>query len=190
MIVISAGHHPEAVGATYEDFSEFPETGLWAGLIVKYLTEVYQTRAEVAPFGTLGDKVRWIKERHAAEGVQIAIEIHFNSAPGAEPGKVRGCETLHYPGSAVGKEFAEKINPAMAEFTKDRGCKEGCHHESGKPLYFLQKTPCPALILEPEFIQNVAWIKENRAKVCAALAEAIYEAVEQHYHSIPSHSPR
>jgi N-acetylmuramoyl-L-alanine amidase len=194
MIVLSAGHHPNALGATFEGNSEFPETALWASQIAKSIEDIYRAQVEVAPLTTLGNKVRWIKERHREIGVQLAVEIHFNSAPGAKPGTVSGCETLIYPGSTTGRWYAERINPAMAEFTKDRGIKDGWYKmdrpgvvdfygdEDGDemPDYFLRKTPCPALILEPEFIQNWDWIQKNRVKVCEALAEAIYEAVEEH----------
>lgn len=190
MIIISAGHHPSATGASHKGLTEYPETAVWAATIVHILKNTYRTRAKLCPTGTLPDKIRWIKEQNAKEGVSLAVELHFNSCEG---GGAEGCETLYYPGSELGKQMAELINPAMAALTtKDRGVKPGWYKMDRPgiidfygdvdgdetPDYFLRKTPCPALILEPQFIQEIAWIKRNRLACCRALAEAIYEAVE------------
>jgi hypothetical protein len=73
----------------------------------------------------------------------------------------------------------------------DRGAKEGWYKmdrpgvidfygdEDGDemPDYFLRKTNCPALILEPEFIQQYGHIKNSRKVGTQAIAAAIQETL-------------
>ena len=60
---------------------------------------------------------------------------------------------------------------------RDRGTKEGFHVPSKKPLYFLKKTNCPAIIIEPEFLQSYRKTinKHKIVDFCYALINALEE---------------
>jgi hypothetical protein len=180
MILVSAGHHEGAKGATWEGHSEWPQAVLWQDLLVQYLGDV----GEKVPHGKLRDKVEYI---NAAQAV-CAIEIHFNSAKvnGRHVGS--GCETLHYPGSVQGEQLAWFVQRALAEdFHPDRGVKEGWYRMDRPGVvdydgdvdgdekidYFLRKTHCPAVIIEPEFIHNWDAIEHHRAHACMSMAREL-----------------
>lgn len=169
-IAISAGHHPSRPGACYKGFCEHPEAVLWATLVVDLLG--YQHAVQVPP-GTLREKVGFIN----GLGCEAAVEIHFNSAVDRDGNRVgEGSETLYYPGSARGRELAERLQSAIApHFPPDRGVKEGWYRmdPSKGPDYFLARTRCPAVILEPEFIHHVERIRSRRDAACAAIAAAL-----------------
>ena len=186
MILISAGHHPTKPGACFEGFCEHDEALRWAAAIFSILSP---TEALLVPPGTLKDKVGFINARKCA----LAVEIHFNSAKqwvdrdndgvvdeGEDFHVGRGCETLYYPGSAKGREAAKIVQAAMAEtLPPDRGVKEGWYRMNPKfgPDYFLKKTRCTSLIIEPEFIHRKDLIVKHRQAVCVDLANAIKEVV-------------
>jgi len=91
--------------------------------------------------------------------VDAAIELHFNSAhPNA-----RGSEMLHLDTSKNGEWLARCLQEAVLdEFqTADRGTKG---RSAGRGVQFLEKTHCPAVIVEPFFGSNEAdWeIFENQ----------------------------
>jgi hypothetical protein len=44
------------------------------------------------------------------------------------------------------------------------------------PDYFLAKTNCTALIIEPEFIDNIDILAENQDECCEAIASALIGA--------------
>jgi len=184
MILISGGHHTHARGATHEGNSEFPETRIWAELIVHRL-KALDLDAAVVCQGKLRKKVKEINNLHSEINCKLAIEVHFNSLAS---GRARGCETLYYPGSIKGKLYAERIQETMVRFfPPDRGIKEGWYKMDRPGVvdyhgdvdgdekidYFLRKTPCPALIIEPEFIQYYEDIAANRKVCCRAIAETI-----------------
>jgi len=76
---------------------------------------------------------------------KLAIEIHFN----AFNEQVKGHEVLYY--SKYGKYYANIINnnlSNMKEFGIDRGITQR------KDLFFLKTTKCPAVIVEPLFLDN------------------------------------
>lgn len=123
----------------------------------------------------------------------MAAEIHFNSAINANGKHVgSGCETLYYPGSAKGKIIAEEIQKAMrwSLGNKDRGIKEGWYRQDhpGRVdyhgdvegdetiLYFLEKTRCPAVIIEPEFIHHQTFIREMRVQGSESIGDALLDA--------------
>lgn len=180
MILISAGHHPLARGACYDGFCEYDEALKWRDEIISILGD----QAVAVPTGTLPQKVKWINALDA----NIAIEIHFNSAiiNGTHVG--RGCETLYYPGSKKGKDLARTIQHAIAPIHfPDRGIKEGWYRMDKpgivdydgdvegdeKPDYFLRKTNCTAIIIEPEFIHYKIEIPHKRKGTCESIAEAL-----------------
>ena len=117
-----------------------------------------------------------------------ALEIHFNSA--AVPG-VKGSETLYAPGSQRGSKIARIVQCHLAkQYPPNRGIKEGWYRmdrpgvidyagdTEGDEIidYFLRKTKCPALIVEPEFIQNHRKITSTRLDGITQLAEGLIDA--------------
>lgn len=166
MIFISAGHHAYSKGASFDGWYEYDETKLWASLIAYYIGD----GAIVVPSGLLKDKVNFI---NSFAEIEMAIEIHFNSDP-QRAGK--GCETLYCPGSEQGKKLANEVHDSFSNiFSHDRGIKEGWYqmNPAKGPDYFLKRTKCPAIIIEPEFIHNKEEIIQNRDAACIAIATGI-----------------
>lgn len=184
MIFISAGHHPAKPGACYEGFCEHDEAIKWVDLIINYLGD----EGQIVPAGVLKEKVNFINVREP----NLAMEVHFNSfkmwVDYNKDGLVTddelvaagdGSETLYYPGSVSGKTVAETVQKSMSQvFRPDRGCHEGWYRRNkvNGPIYFLERTKCPAIIIEPEFIDNKDIITQNRDLGCEQIAKALLEA--------------
>lgn len=182
MIHVSAGHHPYAKGACYKKFCEFDEAKIWQALICHYLGSL----AMAVPVGVLKEKVAFI---NAEPKVDIAVEIHFNAAarwvdrngdgihdPDEDVYFGRGSETLYYPSSESGKQAAITMQKYLSEvFEPDRGAKEGWYkmNPDNGPDYFLARTKCTALIIEPEFIHRKELIQSQRVNACNTIAEAL-----------------
>tara|TARA_Y100000996_G_scaffold415483_1_gene410491 strand:+ start:7147 stop:7824 length:678 start_codon:yes stop_codon:yes gene_type:complete len=99
---------------------------------------------------TYGSAMRWVSQQMSADGVTVAIELHFNSAsPSAS-----GCEMLYYHRSTEGKRLASNLQTSViVEYnTKNRGIKPMQKFSRGGG--FLVKTKCPAVICEPFFGSN------------------------------------
>jgi N-acetylmuramoyl-L-alanine amidase len=168
MIYVSAGHYPAKKGATFEDFAEYDEALIWADLITAHLG----ADGVRVPTGVLKDKVNFINKGLAT----MAIEIHFNSAINAGQHVGQGSETLYYPGSKTGKVLAERIQTVLAKyFPPNRGAKEGWYkmNQINGPDFFLAKTACPSIIIEPEFVHRKDLIRSKRGEVCKHLAEEL-----------------
>jgi len=182
MILLSAAHHPLANGARYNDHNEHDEAVLWASETANLIRGRMQVN--IVPTGPLaiydkvtkeiiGGKIHWINQQH---GVHLVCEIHFNSD---ESKRQHGCETLYCPGSLIGQAVAETVQHALAGiFPPSRGAKEGWYQmdRTKGPDALLEKTRCPAIIVEPEFIYNFAVIEDRRHPACAALADALVDA--------------
>ena len=164
-IAISAGHYPAAPGAVCKDFVEHTEAVIWQQKIINLLGDI----AIQVPTGLLNMKTKYINDRNA----DFAIEIHFNAGP---HNAGIGCEALYYPGSEVGKDFANKVLAAVEPFfPPNRGAKEGWYRQdkSSGTLAFLRQTHCPAIIIEPEFVYQYDKIAEYRDTACKAIAEVL-----------------
>lgn len=172
MIFISAGHYPSAPGAKWERFIEHDEAVIWAQTL-----EAHIDNAMLVPTGVLREKVKFINER-VING-DIAIEIHFNAARDSNNNPVgKGCETLYYPGSERGQKLAEACQAALNNFfLPDRGAKEGWYRMNKKngPDFFLAKTVCTAVIIEPEFVHRANIIHQHRSEAVEELAAALKE---------------
>lgn len=175
MILVSAGHRPEARGACYQEFCEWDEAMRWASLIVQILGR----DALLVPTGHLQQKVGFIN----AHSATLALEVHFNSAKDRGGNNVgEGCETLYMPGSEPGRRCAEIVQGALAGvFRPDRGVKKGWYQAdpANGPIFFLRSTHCPALIIEPEFIHRREVIQGRRDEACHAIAAALALAREK-----------
>lgn len=194
MILISCGHHKNAQGAKFEKdgvlYTEYSFANVWADKIVEILGD----RAVRVPNGTLKEKVGFINTsiiKSLYSEHHIAVEVHFNSfkmwkdqnANGViDDGEMlnagRGSETLYYPSSKTGKEAARVVQGAIAQIMKpDRGIKEGWYqmNPSKGADFFLKRTHCTSLIIEPEFIDNLEIIDQNMDSTCHAIASALLE---------------
>ena len=169
MIFISAGHENISDGANFEEkFFEHREAVIWRNIICALMD------IDPVPIGSLKDKVSYINKNATKDS--IAIEIHFNSAVKNGKHIGSGCETLYYPGSKNGIKLAKKIHEALTKsFSPDRGLKEGYYQMNPKrPVnYFLAKTKCPSIIIEPEFIHREDFIISNRGTCCRNIVRAL-----------------
>lgn len=168
---ISAGHHPAAPGAVNGVFVEHDEAVLWQDTLCELLGDF----AVRVPVGVLRTKVDFINAR-VLDG-DVAIEIHFNAAQDENGTPVgRGCETLHYPGSQAGIALAHMCQDVMSEFyAPDRGVKEGWYRldPSRGPNFFLARTRCPAVIIEPEFVHRYDIIRAKKDNFLECLSKVL-----------------
>lgn len=181
MIILSAGHYHEAPGACRDGFCEHEEATAW--VVDLYSRIMPFTACGITPAAPLPQKIDFIRHKQPT----FAVEIHFNACGGCG---ARGSETLYYPGSTAGYELAQELNDVMRAYSyKDRGVKEGWYRMDRpgikdypgdvdgdeQPDYFLRKTPCPAAIIEPEFIDFKEEIQAMREPMCDALASKMIE---------------
>lgn len=184
MILISAGHNPSHPGACFESFCEHDEAVRWAARLVELIGD----QALLVPTGTLRQKVAFINARSP----QVAVEIHFNSLAvwtdannnglvdaGETAYKGNGACTLYCPGSEKGRLIAQKCQDAMEQVIERhwKGVMEGWYKMNPKngPDFFLARTNCPAIILEPEFIHHKDEIQAKREAACTLIATALLE---------------
>lgn len=166
-IALSAGHTLKAPGATHEGFSEYPETLIWRDLLAFLLERRGYTVHRIEPARSR-DKVAEVNALRA----DLFLETHFNGGPA----QAAGSETLYCPGSVKGESAARAIQKRLAPlFPPDRGVKEGWYRQKvgGKRVYVLDKTNCPAVIVEPEFVHHRDAIQSNADRACEAIAAGI-----------------
>ncbi len=176
MILISTGHHSKRRGACFEGFCEYDEALLWSSEIAHQLSS---SICRVVPPGYLRNKVNYI---NSINDSKLAIEIHFNGAVDSKGNRIgKGSETLYFPGSEKGKAAAEQIQSSISKlFVPDRGVKEGWYRmdKSRGVDYFLAKTRCVAIIIEPEFIHHRELITSNRVEACKRIADTCSDILE------------
>lgn len=182
MLFISAGHYPAKPGAKFDRFIEHDEACCWADILVDDINKLGNdespaVKAIAVPVGFLKSKIDFINER-VMDG-DIALEVHFNAARDKNNNPIgRGCETLYYPGSEAGEHIAKLCQQALKQcFPPDRGAKEGWYRMNPKygPDFFLAKTKCPAVIIEPEFVHRSDIILKNREQAIALLIDNLKE---------------
>lgn len=171
MILLSAGHFPEKPGACFESFCEFDEADRWVNRIIELVNDHRVIRVPPTP---LKGKVAFINARES----QLAIELHFNSAVNAAGEHIgSGACVLHHPNSSNGISFAELffgvVEPIFGKHWN--GVMPGWYRMDEKfgPDFFLDRTRCPAIIIEPEFIHNKETILKYREVTCHNLAQTI-----------------
>ena len=184
-VAVSAGHHAAAQGADRKGITEFMETCHWQERLMEIIPEQAKTRRQNVEAIRIDPEKLTAKVRQINQGdCDLAIEIHFNAA---SDDSARGCEILYYPGSAKGAEAGRLLCGQLAATmeTKSRGVKPGWYRmdrpgvidfygdEDGDemPDYFLRKTKCLALIIEPEFLYHIERIKERREAACFVIAK-------------------
>lgn len=181
MIFISAGHYQEKPGSAYNGFIEWVEAMRWRNILVDLLG-VEQSMS--VPSSTLPDKINFINRMcDIMGGPHLAVEIHFNDAIDSEGRHIgRGSETLYYPGSKTGHRNALIMQDHLKNvYGPDRGAREGWYRmdKTRGPDYFLAKTKCSALIVEPEFVVNRDKIEEGQVAGCHVIAQAILEITQE-----------
>lgn len=186
LVGLSVAHYPRKVGADFCGFNEHNESKVWVLLVEQALREL-GVDVVSAPVGGLRDKVAWLNGHNPL----VAVEIHFN---GSVNPTISGCETLFYPGSKKGLILANTVHRAYKDVmgNRDRGVKEGWYRMDRPmivdyagdvegdetPDYFLKKTNCPAIILEPDFIAQVSNITTKRFDACIKIAKGIQTYLE------------
>jgi len=186
IVTLSIAHFPAKSGAGFNGIHEHEVSEVWTKNLRNQL-ELLGISVAIAPIGGLRNKVNYVNEHDS----DVAIEIHFN---GAASRNVSGVETLYCPNSVKGKAFATTVHALYAPemHCKDRGIKEGWYKmdrpdfedypgdKEGDEIadYFLRKTACPALILEPEFISQLNNIWKYEDSACVAIAEGVKQYLE------------
>lgn len=108
----------------------------------------------------------WLAAHLKSIGATAAIEFHFNSATPT----AKGFEYLYWHSSSRGKALARFLASSHASFRpastprQDKGIL-GIKSAAERGGQFLQKTHCPAVILEPFFGSNAAEWKDASANV-------------------------
>ena len=115
----------------------------------------------------------WLAQHLKELKVDVAVELHFNSAgPYAN-----GHEFLHWFCSPQGVSLATKLSTSLVKFfpnRKNRGLK--AINSADRGGLFLRKTHCPAVICEPFFGSNASencMFFSKREELAKAYAEGI-----------------
>jgi len=165
MIILSAGHDSKFHGCENPTFG-IREHAL-ALNICDLISERYRNNSRVFFLETdhmvetyrddldsLDHKIAQINALHKLTPVQLALEIHFNASP---EHTAMGAECLYYRSkdgrriSAKGKAFCEIFQPLIEDFD---GKYDGRPIKHFYTLLFLRRTNCPAIIIEPLFLDN------------------------------------
>lgn len=157
MIILTAGHDVHFPGAQNPEYglSEHHEAARICDLVMQRLGVAEDVRlldmGDVAcTYKTRHDSLKKkVKRINDMGGVRLAIDLHFN-ASSSRLG--HGAETLYYDQSSPGRTYAECFAGPLEEFDGKFDGRAPLQHSS--TLYFLKHTRCPALVLEPLFIDN------------------------------------
>lgn len=155
-VAIVIGHHAEDQGASHKEANM---TEFWYNTeLVKHIMSSPCWKSNVGLLQFVWYEKASHKERIAeinSVSPDMAIELHCNAYEEQSGEKeVTGTEVLYWHTSRLGKLAAEMFVGEMAEMLglKNRGAKERKRNTRG--WMFLQGTKCPAVILEPFFIDN------------------------------------
>lgn len=142
---------PEGGAVSVGGVSEWSYNSRVAPLIAAQLRAAGHTVLIVDSYqgASYGAAITWLAAHLRKESVDIAVELHFNSA---DDPAARGHEWLIWPTSTAGRSLATHIDSAFrtgplrglpARGVKPRGTGDGSQ--------FLRRTHCTALIAEPFF---------------------------------------
>lgn len=153
-IVIDPGHGGKDPGAVGLNGTEEAQVNLAVGRYLHTLMEQagansWLTRTKDI-FVPLPDRIGLAKRVNA----DLLISLHCNSGPGG----AEGIETIYEEQRGpLDKEFAQALQDALCshfKFHKNRGIKDSESDEYQRSIYLVQKAPCPAAIVEMEFISS------------------------------------
>lgn len=202
VLILSIAHYPERSGASWQGMREHDESVKWVNFIYGRLSKYTDITTHLVGIGKLGDKVAQVNKLVDQTRVMravvpiLAVELHFNSTG---PTFVSGNETLYYPGSVTGRNAAMQFNDEFTDYAadvyglhvKDRGAKEGWYRMDRPgikdyagdvdgdetPDYFLRKTKCTSLILEPHFMCELEGM-DNWDQSAISVAEALRSTIK------------
>jgi len=172
-IAVSTGHY---LNEPTRDI-EYPANVRVAGLLHSLLiTEGFS--AELIPGGKLQDKVKQVN----MFGPEIAIECHFNRLgwPHNPNNYGDGYEVCCWEGSRNGRKLAASVLEGFKEKLPFR--RRGTGLWERRDLYFLKHTRCPALIIEPLFLDNAAEVPFLEMKYgYEFIAEAVFNGIAAYF---------
>jgi N-acetylmuramoyl-L-alanine amidase len=190
-VAIVVGHHRVVKGAVAVDgVAEF-DWNLRLALQIPRELELLGRRGAVMfrpSNGLYSAQMKAVAEQVRAHGARCALELHFNSVelkPGV-PGPQR-TTVLYWPGSSRGARLAEiaagEIGDAIGGPERTRAFRPQATSWAGAPLYFLELTHCPAVILEPHFgctaeDHEAATAARDDGRLAAAIARAVHRFLE------------
>lgn len=175
-IAVSVGHYQ---GEPTRDI-EYPANETVANMLHNLLV-VNGFKAEIF-HGKLPDKVRAINDYNP----DIAIESHFNRLHWPYTDEYgSGYEVCIWGGSVYGKVLGGKIIEGFSNKLPFRRRGTGVLERTN--LYFLKHTKCPALILEPLFLDNPLEAKfVEFEKGYQFIADAVYSGIVEYFKELGS----
>ena len=164
MIYISLGHGGGDGGARANGTSENAEVTKVAEQALTIL-KTQGVQIGLIPDGRLPERIKWINTNK----VEIVIELHLDSAPGAS-----GCTLFYYDGFINVREAGQPLLDTYSKYSgiKSRGMKPDSSTRHGS-LGIIRDTKPTAYLLELGFIQND--LETVRTKSAVALAQAILQ---------------
>ena len=160
-LILSVGHDSKRQGASSSGKTEWECARPMVDKIKQYVNSIDNQITVHVINTTLKSTVSVVNRIVTKYGKDncIAIELHFNAAANTT---VIGQETLYYPFSGASKALGRKFNNILFERAgwltkKNRGAKAGWYQgiKNGDILYFLKKTSCRSLIIEPVFLSQL-----------------------------------
>lgn len=172
-VAIAVGHHPEKRGASWNGWSEYELLAPVAGYLVRELTRA-GLDAYLVPSGRLATKVEWIN----AGNFTAAVELHGDAGGGS------GGTALYYPGSTAGQALAEAVDNAMEAVLGADRRRARPGYFRGDPargvLYFLARTACPAVVVEPEYLRaRLDTFRDNPQAIAQGIAAGVSWALQK-----------
>jgi len=170
-VFIMAGHAGD--GATHEE--EY-----CGGLVIQVVEALqdmgYRSYVHVhtiKPYGTRQD-VMAATCKSVAPHARVAVELHAN----AHNGFVAGHESLYANTPALATAIEDAMDVSFPD-KPSRGIKQRL---TGNGSGFLRKAPCPAVIVEPFFIDNNSeyiYFKQYKAKLAGTIARGIASFIDR-----------
>ena len=182
IIALCVGHsrpingHPEGGAVSIDGTQEWIYNKDLAFMIQSELKNSRVSSQVISSYDgvSYGSAQRWLAGHLKSLGVQLAIELHFNSSDNPT---ATGHEWLYWSTSSKSKELANSLHAEMCFALPDlraRGIqpKTSADHGAG----FLRGTHCPAVICEPGFGSNpLDWriLNTQKPAVARAIAQGI-----------------
>jgi len=193
MIVLSAGHDSRFTGAGNKEFGLVEHHA--ALTICDLIAERFRGDPQFClldldryaamwteRLDSLHAKVNHINQLHKIEHVDLAIELHFNAC---ETHTGHGAEVLYWGKKGLvshqAKKAAQIFQPLLEAFDGKYDGREIQHYAT---LIYLNETKCPAIILEPVFLDHPIDCRPllthaGRISLVDAIAEGIHTVIRE-----------